>query len=77
MLWLNRDDSEALERAAHTLKGSVGDFAATSAYEMAFRLEQMGRDDNITHAEEAYTALEEEMKRLVPVLAELGEESAQ
>ena len=70
-------DSEILERSAHTLKGSVGNFSAAPAFEAAYRLEKMGRDGDIAHAEEAYTALEGELKRLQPVLMTLGKGGAQ
>ena len=70
-------DSELLERNAHALKGSVGNFSAAPAFEAAYRLEEMGRDGDIAHAEEAYTALEGEIKRLGPVLMTLGKGDAQ
>ncbi len=49
----------------------MGIFAAASAVEAAFRLEEIGRDGDTTHAEEAYTALEREIQRLEPVLVAL------
>ena len=69
---LDRGDSGALERAAHTVKGSVGNFAAESAFQAAQRVEQIGRDGNMVEAEEAYRALEEELERLKPALTALG-----
>ena len=61
-------DNAALEHSAHTLKGSVSNFAAASAFEAAFKLEKMGGDGDVTHADEAYATLEREMKRLEPAL---------
>src|SRR5205823_6404797 len=52
-------DAAALERAAHAIKGSVGNFAAHSAFEAALRLELMGREGDLSGAEKACTALEE------------------
>jgi two-component system sensor histidine kinase/response regulator len=65
-------DSNALERAAHTVKGSVGNFAAKPAFQAAQRVEQIGRDGNMGEAQEAFRALEAELERLKPALAALG-----
>lgn len=65
-------DARALERTAHTLKGSVGNFGADAAFHAAFQLEKMGRSGNLTGVDEAYQALEAEMERLRPALAILG-----
>jgi PAS domain S-box-containing protein len=69
---LRRGDSDALERAAHTVKGSVGNFAAKPAFQAAQRVEQIGRDGNMGDAEEAFRALKTELERLEPALAALG-----
>ncbi len=72
---LNRGDGRALERAAHTIKGSVGNFAAQPAFDAALRVEQVGRDSEMRYAEQAYKKLEEEITRLKPVLSALGRET--
>jgi PAS domain S-box-containing protein len=69
---LSRCDSNGLERAAHTMKGSVGNFVAKPAFLAAQRVEQIGRDGNMSEAQEACTALERELDRLMPALAALG-----
>ena len=61
-----------LERAAHALKGSASNFAAESTVEAALRLETMGRSMELAGVQEAYRALESEMGRLCPVLAEIA-----
>jgi HPt (histidine-containing phosphotransfer) domain-containing protein len=66
-------DAPALERSAHTLKGSVGNFGAEAAFQAALRLERIGRSRDLSGAEEALQALEGEMERLRPVLARLGQ----
>src|SRR6266849_2996371 len=63
-----RGDARALERAAHTLKGTVSNFAAPAATAAALRLEQMGREGNLAQAGEACAALEAEIERLKPLL---------
>lgn len=65
-------DSQALERAAHSLKGSVGNFGAKAAYEAAYRLEMMGRRGEMAHVTEALAELEAALERLQPALAELA-----
>jgi CheY-like chemotaxis protein len=74
---LTRRDPQALQRAAHTLKGSVANFAAQSAFEAALRLEMMGRQGDLREAEEAYVALQQEIERLEPALADLRRQAAQ
>lgn len=59
-----------LRRHAHTLKGSAGVFKAEGAVDAAQRLEKMGRNGNLVGAEEALSALDHELDRLKPVLAE-------
>jgi PAS domain S-box-containing protein len=64
------DDGRAVERAAHTLKGSVRFFGAAAAAEEALRLERMGRANDLAGGREALARLAAENERL---LAELGD----
>lgn len=61
---LRQGDSKTLERAAHTIKGSVGIFCAKHAFDAALRLELMGRENNVTGIKEACALLEKEIGRL-------------
>lgn len=61
---IHNADADALEKAAHSLKGSVGNFAAKRAFDAAYRLEVMGRDGDLGKADSAFTELEEELRRL-------------
>ncbi|HJY82170.1 MAG TPA: response regulator [Candidatus Binatia bacterium] len=70
-----RGDAKALERAAHTLKGAVGNFGAQGAFDAALRLEVMGRGRDLTNAAEVYAELEKEVARLERALATLREET--
>lgn len=69
-------DSEALVRAAHTLKGAVGNFAAKAAFEAAQKLETIGRERDWAAAEQACAELEKEIERLGPTLVALGKEDS-
>jgi len=72
------NDAGVLEREAHTLKGAVGNFAAHKAYELAYRLEKLGKEGKIENASDELAVLERaldeltgEMKR---VLQEMKDE---
>ncbi|MDO8586856.1 MAG: response regulator [Armatimonadota bacterium] len=71
-----KGDAVALERSAHALKGSVGNFEANRAFEAAFTLQQMGRDKELSTAADALADLESELDRLKPVLDSLDLEDA-
>jgi len=66
-------DHQALEQAAHSLKGAVGNFAAAAAFEAAAVVEKMGRAGSLDQAEEAIAQLEAELERLKLALAACGE----
>jgi HPt (histidine-containing phosphotransfer) domain-containing protein len=61
-------DAKAVEHAAHSLKGSVANFAAKRAYDAAYRLEVMGREVNLGKANEALGDLEKEVEGLKDAL---------
>jgi PAS domain S-box-containing protein len=61
-----------LERAAHSLKGSVGDMAAPQAFAAACTLEQNAREGKIEDADAALMILEPALNRLVDELRNLG-----
>jgi two-component system sensor histidine kinase/response regulator len=64
----------ALERAAHTLKGSVSNFGAEPAREAALRLEVLGRNGDLQTAPEACALLEEEVQRFTQALTALADQ---
>ena len=61
-------DAPALRLAAHTLKGSLGNFAAARAVEAAKRLEVMGKTGDLSDAVQALAVLETELDRFLPEL---------
>ena len=78
---LDAEDTDALERAAHTIKGALGVFAAEPARARAARLELMGHDRVIEQAREEYAELRDDVtvlaEDLQTLLAELeGDPSA-
>jgi PAS domain S-box-containing protein len=70
---LARGDGEAAERAAHTLKGSIGNFEALAAQEAARRVEALAREGQIERAREAAAVLEREVGRLLAALDRYAE----
>jgi two-component system sensor histidine kinase/response regulator len=65
-------DAARLRRAAHSVKGAVAHFGARHAFDTARRLESLARDGNLTDAEAACAALEQEVVRLRPALDALA-----
>jgi HPt (histidine-containing phosphotransfer) domain-containing protein len=61
-------DAYALERAAHSLKGSIGNFGAKRSFDSAYRLEKLGKEGKMDESKEAFKELE---KELVVLEAEL------
>ena len=61
-------DSAAIERIAHTLKGSVSNFGAEEAVQAALRLETMARNGDLEHAEEAFRRIETEIGRVMAAM---------
>jgi two-component system, sensor histidine kinase and response regulator len=65
-------DARRLERAAHTLKGSVSNFGAQQATQAAYRLETMGRQGQLQHSDSAFEDLVTRFEELHPVLEQLA-----
>ena len=70
---LARHDGDALALAAHSLKGSAGNFGASHVMAAALELEMIGRSGDFAHAEELWARLEEAMAQLTTALECLGQ----
>jgi two-component system, sensor histidine kinase and response regulator len=73
---LGAADSKALERAAHTLKGSVGNFAIPGPWETAQRLELLAKSGQLSGAEEIFHVLEQQIAQFNQILARHAAEPA-
>jgi HPt (histidine-containing phosphotransfer) domain-containing protein len=73
---LTHRDATMLLQAAHTLKGSVGNFGAREALEGARQLETIAHEQDWEHADEAWATLEAAIDRLKPVMAEVCQTAA-
>jgi len=69
---ITNEDPSDLQRAAHTLKGSIRLFGAERTAAAALRLEIMGRNNNLADADEAWLKLTKEVERLIPRLRDLA-----
>lgn len=65
------EDCAVLTYAAHTLKGSVGNFVALDTVEAAQTLERIGRQGDLSQAPLALARLETALNRLAPALSSL------
>ena len=69
-------DAEALAAAAHSLKGSVGNFAAPAVYEACWTLEQLARERDFDHMKTALEELEAKLAAILPGMEALRTVSA-
>jgi two-component system, sensor histidine kinase and response regulator len=73
---LHAADSKALEGAAHTLKGSVGNVAILGPWETAQRLELFAKSGQLSGAQEIFHILEQQIAQFNQVLARHAAEPA-
>jgi len=58
---IDENDPDSLRKSAHTLKGAVSNFSATSAYDAAYELEMAGKENRLSDAPGLYDKLVEEI----------------
>lgn len=69
---IDRGDSAALRKEAHTLKGSVSNFSAYRAYELALELEKLGREGDLDESAEKFALLGMEIENVREALIALA-----
>ena len=72
---VGRGDGGAVSRAAHALKGSIGNFVSGGPFEAAQRLETLGREGDLSDLGEAWIALRNAVARFQPALTALAGEN--
>jgi CheY-like chemotaxis protein/HPt (histidine-containing phosphotransfer) domain-containing protein len=65
---VHAQEAPKLKATAHALKGTLGSLAAQSAYDLALRLENLGRQGRTEGAPELLAVLEDELTSLRPKL---------
>jgi HPt (histidine-containing phosphotransfer) domain-containing protein len=70
---LAQSDADEIRRSAHTVKGSLGTFAADQACAAASDLEAAARDRRFEDIREAIARLDRELAGLLPALAAFGD----
>jgi PAS domain S-box-containing protein len=73
---LSTRNAQAFRQAAHALKGSIGNFGRTRAYEAACQLDSKGNAGSLRGAEKAFARLKEEMIPFRQSLIELKQSAA-
>lgn len=68
---INNNDSEALRKSAHTLKGAVSNFSAQKAYDAAYDLEVAGKDKVFENAENKLNKLKHEIAEVINAMKSL------
>jgi CheY-like chemotaxis protein/HPt (histidine-containing phosphotransfer) domain-containing protein len=67
-------DASALERSAHALKGMLGNFRADHAADMALRLEEMGRNNQLADAQQLCNELSSALDQLEQAFRHMAKE---
>jgi two-component system, sensor histidine kinase and response regulator len=65
---LHSGNAKTLERAAHTLKGSVGNFAMPGPWETAQRLELLAKSGQLSGVEDIFHTLEQQLAQFNQIL---------
>ncbi|MGO9815724.1 MAG: response regulator [Isosphaeraceae bacterium] len=68
---IDRGEATRMGRTAHSLKGAIGVFSMTAAFEAAQVLESMGQAGDLTDVEDACNTLENELRQLKLALAKI------
>ena len=71
---LKAKDSSTLMRSGHALKGMLGNFQATTGVELAYRLEELGRQEVFDGGDQTYELLAAELTKLAGAFKKIVEE---
>lgn len=68
---ISAGNANDLEKSAHALKGTIGNFTVSNAYQTALHLEKMGQQNCLNEADSTYQTLKQEINTLHAKLGEL------
>ena len=69
---IDSQDPDGLKRISHALKGALANLAAVRASELAAKLEEMSKANDLTHAGAALKAFETELQKVIYELEDLS-----
>jgi len=69
-VYIRNRDAEGIRKAAHQMKGSIGNFTTRSAFLTASNLEKKGRENDLDNVDRKFNQLKLEIERLVEQLKE-------
>ena len=69
-------DAAALADTAHALKGSIGNFGSSDAFESAREVEKLAREGKLDGARELCSTLEEQIAAFLPALQAIAQGKA-
>lgn len=67
---INQQEAQTVKAAAHGIKGAVSSFGSAALSSTALRLEEMGRNNDLTGAEVALQELEQGVKQFAGFFAQ-------
>lgn len=65
---IQNNDPEQIRKNAHTLKGSVSNFSAKKAYDAAYTLENIGKQQSLQNVQDAFHILKNEIHNTMEAL---------
>lgn len=68
---IDDNNPEQLKQKAHGLKGSLGNFTEGKPYRLAYRLEKMGKNNEMNSVIETYQQLKNTLKKLEKILSKI------
>jgi HPt (histidine-containing phosphotransfer) domain-containing protein len=71
------NDGKMLEQVAHSMRGALGNLAATNGAEIASELEKIGKSRHVEHAQAMLAELNAELDRVARQLEGLCMETVQ
>jgi two-component system sensor histidine kinase/response regulator len=69
---IRQGNAEQLHLSAHCFCGAIGSFGKSPAFEAARQLEALGQEGDLTHAEELFARLEQTLRQMETVLAQIA-----
>jgi CheY-like chemotaxis protein len=72
---ISRQDSSLATKTAHTFKGTIGNFCAAAAHQMAYEVERLCREGDFVQAGERWNALKAEVELVSTALNKLLQEA--